>query len=78
MKCSQKLKLDFNVLSECANSLEGIAFEYLMAGQTNALEPPHTGVPWITINGKHTNEIQNEGQTNLLKLVCDSYPVSFM
>ena len=73
-ECSQKLGLDFNVLSECANSLDGVAIEFLMAGQTNALEPKLDYVPWITINGKHSDEIQQKAETNLLKLVCDTYP----
>ena len=75
-KCTKKLNLDYNVLTECANSLEGVAIEYLMAGQTLALDPPHNWVPWITINGQHTDEIQDKATTNLLQLVCETYPVS--
>ena len=49
-----------------------------MAGQTLALNPAHQYVPWITINGKHTDDIQDKATSNLLKLVCDTYPVSFI
>ena len=56
--------------------LLGVAIEYLMAGQTLALDPPHNWVPWITINGQHTDEIQDKATTNLLQLVCETYPVS--
>lgn len=75
-KCAKQLNLDFEALSSCANSVEGLAYEYLMGGETQALNPPHRGVPWITVNGKHTDNIQSQALTNLLKLVCDSYTVS--
>ena len=44
-----------------------------MALKTNALVPPHGYVPWITLNGKHTNDIQDKATFNLLGLVCDTY-----
>ena len=46
-----------------------------MALETMVLDPPHYYVPWITLNGTHTEEIQSKATTNLLKLVCDTYPL---
>jgi len=74
-ECAQKLKLDFNMLSECANSEDGLAIEYFMAGQTNNLNPAHTFVPWVTLDGQHTDIIQTKAQTDLLDLDCQTYPV---
>ena len=46
-----------------------------MGAKTEALSPPHKYVPWIVINGEHTDELQNEAQTNLVALVCKLYKV---
>jgi len=54
----------------------GRGYELLMAEKTNKLDPPHKGVPWITIDGKHTADIQTKAENQLLKLVCDTYTVS--
>ena len=44
-----------------------------MALKTNALVPRHYYVPWITLNGKHTEDIEDKATFNLLGLVCDTY-----
>ncbi len=41
---------------------------------TDNLNPSHTYVPWVTVNGVHTEEIQNQAQDNLVKLICNTYP----
>uniref|UniRef100_A0A8D0GX01 Gamma-interferon-inducible lysosomal thiol reductase n=1 Tax=Sphenodon punctatus TaxID=8508 RepID=A0A8D0GX01_SPHPU len=40
---------------------------------TEALSPKHQYVPWILIDGKHTDEIQARAQGALFRLVCDLY-----
>ena len=40
---------------------------------TEALSPAHTYVPWVTVNGVHTEDIQTKAQDDLIKLVCDTY-----
>lgn len=37
----------------------------------------HKYVPWITVNGIHTDEIQNKAGNNLIEFVCLSYKVIF-
>lgn len=71
--CAKLARIDYAVIDKCASGAEGNKLEHEMAARTNALEPPHQYVPWVTMNGKHTNEIQNEATENLLKLVCDNY-----
>jgi interferon gamma-inducible protein 30 len=44
-----------------------------MALRTNALQPPHQYVPWVTLNGVHTAEIQSKAENNLIQLICDTY-----
>ncbi|CAG2184006.1 unnamed protein product, partial [Oppiella nova] len=35
--------------------------------------PKQNWIPWVTINGQHTDAMQKLAESNLLKLVCDSY-----
>ncbi|XP_054158831.1 gamma-interferon-inducible lysosomal thiol reductase-like [Oppia nitens] len=72
-QCAKDLNIDFTVLSDCANSLEGLAIEYFMSGQTRSLEPKHNWIPWVTLNGVHTQQIQDEATTDLLGLICKTY-----
>ena len=46
-----------------------------MGAKTESLDPPHQYVPWIVINGKHTDSLQTQAQTNLVSLVCNEYQV---
>ncbi|XP_036377557.1 gamma-interferon-inducible lysosomal thiol reductase [Megalops cyprinoides] len=40
---------------------------------TNALTPPHQYVPWVTINGQHTEDLQDKAMSSLFSLVCSTY-----
>jgi interferon gamma-inducible protein 30 len=44
-----------------------------MGKKTESLDPAHDYVPWIVLNGLHTDDIQNEASEHLLALVCDTY-----
>ena len=46
-----------------------------MGARTESLDPPHNYVPWIVVDGKHTDELQEAAQTNLVGLVCSLYQV---
>lgn len=72
-KCATILKIGYADIKECAKGPKGMKLEHEMALKTNALEPPHKYVPWVTINGKHTEKINQRAQRNLLGLVCDYY-----
>lgn len=72
-QCASQFGIDFSSIDKCHSSAQGNALEHEMALKTNALNPPHYFVPWITLNGKHTDEIQNEATFDLLGLVCDTY-----
>lgn len=41
--------------------------------KTGALKPPHEYVPWITIRGEHTEDLQNKAMGSLFNLVCSLY-----
>lgn len=72
-RCANQQGIDFAPIEKCQTGPQGNALEHQMALKTNALIPRHNYVPWITLNGKHTNEIQDKATYNLLGLVCDTY-----
>ncbi|XP_046864057.1 gamma-interferon-inducible lysosomal thiol reductase-like [Xenia sp. Carnegie-2017] len=72
-KCAKKFGLDYSLIISCVKGRLGNELEHKMAKKTNALEPPHTYVPWVTLNGVHTDAIQTAAQENLVKLICDTY-----
>jgi len=65
--------LSYSAVKKCASGKEGNELEHSMGARTEALSPPHQYVPWIVINGQHTNELQTQAQTNLVALVCKLY-----
>uniref|UniRef100_A0A0B7A7L4 Saposin A-type domain-containing protein n=1 Tax=Arion vulgaris TaxID=1028688 RepID=A0A0B7A7L4_9EUPU len=72
-KCADQFHVPLKEIFNCVNSAHGNELEHQMALKTNALNPPHTYVPWVTLNGVHTEKIQNEAQNDLKKLLCDTY-----
>lgn len=65
--------LKYEQLMTCVKGDSGNQLMHQNALKTQALKPPHTYVPWITINGVHTEELQNKAMSALLPLVCDMY-----
>ncbi|XP_076817105.1 gamma-interferon-inducible lysosomal thiol reductase-like [Clavelina lepadiformis] len=72
-KCVTSAMLDWNVISKCASGKEGNGLMHQAALNTDVLQPKHKYVPWILVNGQHTEGMQQEAQTNLLKVVCETY-----
>lgn len=72
-KCASGQGIDFTDIDKCQSGPQGNSLEHEMALKTNALNPHHNYVPWVTLNGKHTEEIQDKATFNLLGLVCDTY-----
>ncbi|CAH1774015.1 unnamed protein product [Owenia fusiformis] len=73
IRCAQMYKIDYSAVQKCMASDKGNLLEHQMALKTNALSPPHKYVPWVTLNGVHTESMEKEAESNLLKLVCDTY-----
>ncbi|KAK0045632.1 gamma-interferon-inducible lysosomal thiol reductase [Biomphalaria pfeifferi] len=71
--CATKYPVPLDAILNCSRSSFGNRLEHEMAIQTESLQPQHQYVPWVTLNGVHTEEIQTEAQDNLVKLICDTY-----
>ena len=71
--CAQEYKLDYSKIQSCASGDLGNRLEHEMALKTQALNPPHSYVPWVTLEGVHTDQIQNEAEFNLIGLICGAY-----
>lgn len=72
-KCAKSFGIDYAPIEACASGPQGNELEHKMALKTNALEPQHQYVPWVTINGKHTEKLQRKAESNLLALLCEFY-----
>lgn len=72
-KCAPEFKIDLDKVMMCANGDMGNQLEHKMAEQTNALDPPHKYVPWVTLNGVHTEKIEREAEDDLMSLICHTY-----
>jgi len=66
-------KISYSAVKTCAQGSEGNQLEHDMGARTESLDPPHNYVPWIVVDGKHTDELQEAAQTNLVGLVCSLY-----
>ncbi|XP_033837717.1 gamma-interferon-inducible lysosomal thiol reductase-like [Periophthalmus magnuspinnatus] len=57
----------------CVNGDLGNQIMHQNALKTKALKPPHTFVPWITVNGVHTDDLQDKAMSSLISLVCNEH-----
>jgi len=65
--------VNYEAVKKCAAGKEGNKLEHSMGAKTESLDPPHKYVPWIVVNGEHTDDLQEKAQTDLLGLVCTLY-----
>ncbi|KAK3749816.1 hypothetical protein RRG08_063099 [Elysia crispata] len=72
-KCSTSFPVPIADILKCSKSEYGNKLEHEMAVKTDALQPPHKYVPWVTVNGVHTAAIESEAEKDIVKLVCDTY-----
>jgi len=65
--------VSYDVVKKCAAGPEGNKLEHAMGAKTESLSPPHKYVPWVVVNGEHTDELQEKAQRDLVGLVCSMY-----
>jgi len=44
-----------------------------MAIATESLQPPHTYIPWIVVNGVHSESAESAVISNMVRYVCSVY-----
>ena len=71
--CGLKLGLNFETVKKCASSAEANALVHKSAVKTENLNPPHTYVPWIVVNGEHDIGAENNILNSLLAYVCANF-----
>ncbi len=71
--CANKYNIQLSTIQNCMSSQQGNLKMHMLADQTE--NSKHNYVPWITVNGVHTTEIQNKAGNNLIEFVCQSYQV---
>ncbi|XP_037644568.1 gamma-interferon-inducible lysosomal thiol reductase [Sebastes umbrosus] len=66
-------ELSWDRVMSCVKGDEGNKLMHQNALMTEALKPPHQYVPWVTINGEHTEDLQDKALNALLPLICSLY-----
>lgn len=51
IQCAKQQGIDIQPIMDCSTSSLGNSLEHQMALKTEALNPPHEYVPWVTLNG---------------------------
>ncbi|KAA8543712.1 hypothetical protein F0562_021542 [Nyssa sinensis] len=67
--CFEKLGLDSTPVIDCYSSGYGKELELQYAAETNALQPPHTYVPWVVVDGQPLYE----DYENFISYICKAY-----
>ncbi|XP_053739994.1 gamma-interferon-inducible lysosomal thiol reductase-like [Synchiropus splendidus] len=65
--------LRWDAVVNCVKGDQGNKLMHQNALKTDALQPPHEYVPWIVINGVHTEKLQQDAMASLFTLVCNMY-----
>lgn len=63
----------WGAIMSCVQGDAGNKLMHQNALKTQALQPPHKFVPWVTVNGEHTDHLQQQAMSSLFQLVCSLY-----
>jgi interferon gamma-inducible protein 30 len=72
-KCASQYGIAWDSVNTCATSEQGIGYVLEMAKVTEALQPAHTYVPWVVVNGKHSESTESALEQNMVRYVCSIY-----
>jgi interferon, gamma-inducible protein 30 len=73
--CASSAGLDWATLNACATGPEGAKLIAANANRTNNLNPPHTYVPWVTVNGTLVPDPPTGGpsEADVIAAICAAY-----
>ncbi|GAA0171064.1 reductase [Lithospermum erythrorhizon] len=57
--CFKTLGLDDKPIADCVESEKGLQLDLKYAAETTALQPPHTYVPWVVVDGQPLYEVNS-------------------
>jgi len=72
-KCAALFQIDFTKVDACAKGAQGNQLMHKNAVETASLNPPHKYVPWILVNGVHSEVIEDAMTSDMLGYVCKTY-----
>ena len=72
-ECAKKSGFDYSKIQACVEGPLGNELEHEMGLKTEGLQPPRKYVPWVTLNGIHTEKIENKATKDLKGLICETY-----
>jgi len=71
--CTSIYDMPWKPIYNCFTGNEGDELVRKMAEKTKALNPSHPYLPLFTLNGRHSDDIQEQLSTGMLASVCDHY-----
>ncbi|CAM1154619.1 IFI30 (predicted) [Pycnogonum litorale] len=73
--CARKLKLSgiWHKISSCSTSSMGNKLMHMAAVKTNQLKPAHQWVPWILVNGEHSQSVDTATYQVFKETICAKY-----
>jgi len=71
--CSMEIGLDWERIGSCYYSEESNTYLHQFGLETQALVPALSYVPWIVVDGVHTDHLNTAAQEHLFDLVCGLY-----
>ena len=65
--------IPYKAVKTCAWGAEGNALMHEVANRTDSLSPSHNYVPWVVVQGQHTDDLEREAMNDLVGMVCGLY-----
>ncbi|KAH9366276.1 hypothetical protein HPB48_008304 [Haemaphysalis longicornis] len=71
--CASRVGLSWSELTRCVTSKKGPRLLLKMGRKTSTHKPPIRGVPYVVVNGKQDESVQDRAAENLFALVCSMF-----
>lgn len=72
-KCASLTGLSWDSISSCSQSKQGNDWQAEFGQKTDDLVPAHTYVPWVVVNGGHSQSSESAIESNMVRYVCSLY-----
>jgi interferon gamma-inducible protein 30 len=72
-QCATEFGIDLKPIYSCIQGKEGNELVHETADATDALNPPHKYVPWVTYDGTHTSASETAIENNMVQFACQNY-----